>query len=144
MWPNITGFTVSNAAQLAGSSVTTATLLAAPSHLSAEVPFTPDGTQPLIREKRLLDILNVLSSDQTDGPLTETSAGTTPFGFASGPGCGVIFPPPRPRSQRLRLHPPVVLPATVALFKVAETIVIFSRCQVPPFFDAVPPAFPKG
>jgi 6-phosphogluconolactonase len=90
--PNITGYTVSDAAQLFDITNSTRDLAGGPLALPAEVSFTPDGTQLIVTEKgtRLLDIFNVLAGGRTDGPLPETSRGITPFGFAFGRGDSLI------------------------------------------------------
>jgi 6-phosphogluconolactonase len=91
--PNITGYTVSDTGQLAEIAGSERDLAGGPLALPAQVSFTPDGSQLIVTEKgtRLLDIFNVLSSGQTDGPLMKTSAGKVPFGFAFGPSDSVVI-----------------------------------------------------
>jgi 6-phosphogluconolactonase len=90
--PNITGYTVNDTGQLLEITGSRRNLAGGPLALPAEVSFTPDGNQLIVTEKgtSLLDIFNVLANGQTDGPLKETSRGTTPFGFAFGPGGTLI------------------------------------------------------
>ena len=91
--PNITGYTVSDTAQLLELTGSQRDLAGGPLALPAQVSFTPDGSQLIVTEKgtRLLDIFNVLASGQTDGPHMEASRGKTPFGFAFGPRHSLII-----------------------------------------------------
>jgi 6-phosphogluconolactonase len=91
--PNISGFTVNDTAQLQPIASSTRPLAGGALAQPAQVSFTPDGTQLIVTEKgtRLLDIFNVLSGGQTDGPFPQVSRGFTPFGFAFGPSNSVII-----------------------------------------------------
>jgi 6-phosphogluconolactonase (cycloisomerase 2 family) len=90
--PNISGYTVSDSGQLVEIPDSQRDLAGGPLALPAEVSFTPDGSQLVVTEKgtSLLDIFNVLTSGQTDGPFKQASRGEVPFGFAFGPGDSVI------------------------------------------------------
>lgn len=90
--PNITGYTVSDTAQLVEITDSQRDLTGGPLALPAQVSFTPDGSQLIVTEKgtQLLDIFNVLATGQTDGAFPEMSRGKVPFGFAFGPGDSVV------------------------------------------------------
>jgi hypothetical protein len=92
--PNVSGYTVSDTGQLVEIPDSQRDLAGGPLALPAQVSFTPDGGQLIVTEKgtRLLDIFNVLSSGQTDGPVAEASRGKTPFGFAFAQVTVLLFP----------------------------------------------------
>ena len=92
-FPNITGYTVSDTGQLMPITGSRRDLVGGPLSNAGQVSFRPDGQQLIVTEKgtNLIDVLNVLPSGQTEGPLAVTSRGSTPFGFAFGPGDSVII-----------------------------------------------------
>ncbi|HXJ96561.1 MAG TPA: beta-propeller fold lactonase family protein [Terriglobia bacterium] len=84
--PNITGFQLNpngTLTMLAGSSRPLAGGTAA---APAQVGFTPDGSFLVVTEKgtNLIDTYQVLPSGLANGPVSNTSNGATPFGFAFG------------------------------------------------------------
>jgi 6-phosphogluconolactonase len=84
--PNITGFELNpngTLTMLPGSSRPLAGGTAAG---PAQVGFTPDGSFLVVTEKstNLIDTYQVLPSGLTNGPVSNTSNGATPFGFAFG------------------------------------------------------------
>jgi 6-phosphogluconolactonase (cycloisomerase 2 family) len=90
--PNISGFTVSDDAQLQSLASSTRALAGGALAQPAQVSFTPDGTRLIVTEKgtRLLDTFTVLGNGRTGGPFSQPSSGFTPFGFAFGPSNSVI------------------------------------------------------
>ena len=84
--PNITGFQLNpngTLAMLPGSSLPLAGGTAAS---PAQVSFTVDGSFLVVTEKatNLIDTYHVLPSGLATGPVSNTSNGATPFGFAFG------------------------------------------------------------
>jgi len=90
--PNISGFTVNAAGQLAPIAGSTRELAGLGLALPAEVRFTPDGKQILVTEKGTaqIDIFNVEPDGLTTGPEVQPSAGKVPFGFTFGPNGSVV------------------------------------------------------
>ena len=115
-FPNINGYTVSDAGQLVAIATSTRDLAGGPLALPAEVSFTPDGAQLIVTEKGtgLLDIFNLLPGGRTNGPLPETSPGLTPFGFAFGAAGSVVVSeaegglPMRATASSYRLNGPAI------------------------------------
>jgi 6-phosphogluconolactonase len=89
---NISGFKVTDSAQLQKISLSTRDLAGGPLALPAQVSFTPDGTQLLVTEKgtNIIDVFTLRLDGRTDGPVVEASSGKTPFGFAFGPSQSVV------------------------------------------------------
>jgi 6-phosphogluconolactonase len=91
--PNITGYTISDTAQLFEIPDSQRDLDGGPLALPAQVSFTPDGSQLIVTEKgtSLVDTFNLLASGHTDGPVSKTSRGKVPFGFAFGPADSLVI-----------------------------------------------------
>jgi len=92
-FPNITGYTVSDSGHLALITGSRRDLAGGPLSNAGQIGFTPDGQELIVTEKgtNLIDVFSVLPNGQTKGPLQVISRGTTPFGFAFGPGNSVII-----------------------------------------------------
>ncbi|MCX6050234.1 MAG: beta-propeller fold lactonase family protein [Chloroflexi bacterium] len=92
---NITGFKLGENGKLTPLADSTRSLSnngngAAPG--PAQVSFTPDGDHLVVTEKatKLIDTYRVQKNGLATGPVTNPSAGTTPFGFAFARGDALI------------------------------------------------------
>jgi len=91
--PNITGYSVSDTGQLKLITGSRRDLAGGPLSNAGQIGFTPDGQELIVTEKgtNLIDVFDVLPNGQTQGPRPVISRGTTPFGFAFGPGDSLII-----------------------------------------------------
>jgi len=90
--PNITGFELNPDGTLTMLPGSSRPLAGGTSAGPAQVSFSPDGSFLVVTEKgtNLIDTYHVMASGLTNGPISNTSNGATPFGFAWGRGSALV------------------------------------------------------
>lgn len=80
---NITGFKINNGGTISQISGSTQPL-SGPSSGPAQIEFSPDGRALVVTEKatNMIDIYTIGSDGSASGPIVQSSAGDTPYGFA--------------------------------------------------------------
>lgn len=81
--PNITGFVLGSDGHLSHLVGSTRRLAGGSAAAPAQVGFSPDGSFLVVTEKdtNLIDTYRVLPNGLSQGPVSNNSSGTTPFGF---------------------------------------------------------------
>lgn len=81
--PNITGFVLDSNGRLTHVPGSTRSLAGGSTAAPAQVGFSPDGSFLVATEKatNLIDTYRVLPNGLSEGPVSNTSSGATPFGF---------------------------------------------------------------